>query len=50
VQKAVLDAHALLEAIHFTGHGLLPDEGEQEQDSALNLASTLDPYNNGNLC
>jgi Domain of unknown function DUF11 len=49
-QTAVLDAQALLDAINFTGMGSYLTKASTNRTRALNLAGTLDGYNNGNLC
>jgi hypothetical protein len=55
VQQAVINGQALLDTINFTGSGdyLGPKvKGSKltQRNQALALATTLDQYNNGNLC
>jgi Domain of unknown function DUF11/Right handed beta helix region/Prealbumin-like fold domain len=50
VQTAVLDAQALLDTINFTGMGSYLTKASTNRTRALNLAGTLDGYNNANLC
>ena len=52
-QSAVLDGQSLLDNLNFDGTGsYLPSNTNKValRNTALNLASTLDKYNNGNLC
>jgi hypothetical protein len=50
LQNTVLDAQALLDAINFTGIGSYLTKASTNRTIALDLAATLDAYNNGNLC
>jgi hypothetical protein len=52
VQTAVLDGQALLGQLDFTGSGdyLGSKSKDARRTQALSLASSLDRYNNGNLC
>ena len=52
VQAAVLDGQALLGQLDFTGSGdyLGSKSKDARRAEALSLASSLDRYNNGNLC
>jgi hypothetical protein len=53
VQTAVMDAQTLLDNLNFNGTGsYLPSNTNKValRNTALNLASTLDKYNNGDLC
>lgn len=47
---AVLDGQALLHQITFTGSGSYLVKSSTNRTKALDLASKLDKYNNGNLC
>jgi len=53
VDTAVMQGQALLDQINFNGSGtyLTSKFGSPTlRATALNLAATLDKYNNGNLC
>ena len=52
MQQAVLDGQTLLDAIGFTGSGdyLGSKSKDPRRQQAVTLASTIDRYNNGNLC
>jgi hypothetical protein len=53
VQTAVMDGHTLLDNLNCDGTGsYLPSNTNKIalRTTALNLASTLDKYNNGDLC
>ena len=50
VQDAVVSSQNLLVSINFTGSGSYLTKSSTNQTSALNLAATLDKYNNGKLC
>ena len=52
IQQAVVDAQSLLDTIAFTGSGdyLGSKSKSTWRTQALSLASTIDRYNNGNLC
>ena len=52
VQQAVLDGQTLLDQINFSGSGdyLGSKSKDPRRAKALSLATTLDRYNNGNLC
>jgi hypothetical protein len=52
VQDAVLAGNDLLEAKNFDGTGSYwkPKDKDADRDLALELAATLDTYNNGDLC
>jgi hypothetical protein len=50
VETAVTNGQALLDQINFTGSGTYLDKSSTNRTKALNLAATLDRYNNGNLC
>jgi hypothetical protein len=50
VQSAVTNGQALLADINFTGSGSYLVKSSTKRTEALNLAATLDKYNNGNLC
>lgn len=47
---AIADAQELLGDIDFTGTGEFLKANSSDRSDALALASTLDSYNNGNLC
>ncbi|HEX6249883.1 MAG TPA: hypothetical protein VFZ56_00460 [Gemmatimonadaceae bacterium] len=47
---AIDDAQDLLDDIGFTGTGEFLKTNSSDRTEALELASTLDSYNNGNLC
>ena len=47
---AVTNGQLLLDQINFTGSGSYLEKSSNNRTKALNLAATLDRYNNGNLC
>ena len=47
---AIVDADKLLDKINFNGTGTYLKGNSADRALALSLASTLDQYNNGNLC
>ena len=49
-QDAAAEAEALLVSIGFDGTGTYLRPRDAEYRTALDLAATLDPYNNGLLC
>jgi hypothetical protein len=50
VQNAVVSGQNLLVSISFNGSGSYLTKSSTNKTSALNLAATLDKYNNGNIC
>jgi hypothetical protein len=50
VQNAVVSGQNLLVSIGFNGSGSYLTKSNASRTNALNLAATLDKYNNGNLC